>query len=167
MLKVAPIITAFAIAISIMWYLYPPSPDLSSIAHAHAAFMLVLDGKTIDLAKPEFMVKDQLIHLESLDGNTIHRHAREVDLGQFFKSVGMSHDNITNCFTDTEGKQYCNDPASNKKLRFWINGEELNGRLENHVIAKDDRILVVYGNEGPDQIKQYLDSLNAIQIRDT
>lgn len=141
------------------------SSVFSEVVHVHAAFTLIVDGEVIDLAKPEFMLKDNLIHLDELDGNTLHTHGRDVTLGKFFHSIGMSHDNITNCLTNIDGQEYCNDTVLAKKVRFWINGEELQGALENHVIAEKDRILVVYGNEDSARVRQYLYALNGIPIK--
>ena len=165
-MMILPIVAVFVIGIGAMFYFNPPAGANLAKIHAHAAFALVVDGKTVDLSKSEYMVRDSQVHLEDLDGSNIHTHKRDADLGRFFGSIGMSHDNITNCFTNVDGEEYCNDPVSKKKLRFWINGEELGGALENHVIADKDRILVVYGNEDPIGIKQYVDILNAVQIKE-
>lgn len=165
-MKVVPIVAVFSIGIGAMFYYNPPTPANLAPAHVHTAFTLIINGETLDFAKPEFMLKDNLIHLEELDGNTLHTHGRDVTLGKFFHSIGMSHDNITNCLTNIDGQEYCNDTTLAKKVRFWINGEELPGALENHVIADKDRILVVYGNEDSTLIQQYLDALDAIPIKE-
>lgn len=84
--------------------------------------MLVLDGRKVDFAKSEYMNKDSLIHLEGLDGGTVHRHANEVNLGRFFGSLGMGSDHNTGCFRGDDGMKYCDNTDGNR-LRFWINGE--------------------------------------------
>ena len=174
LIKVVPPITAFAVVIAVLFYYYPvelPRPGNSGVgafgsAHAHAAFMLVLDGRIVDLAQTQYMVKDRLIHLEGMDGNTVHRHATEVNLGTFFKSLGIGPDHDTGCLTGDDGVEYC-DGTEGKRLRFWINGEELQGHVENYVIEENNRVLVVYGNEGEQQLQQYLTELDSIQIQAT
>jgi hypothetical protein len=172
LMKVVPPIIAFAAIIAVLFYYYPvelPEPNSSGAgafgsAHAHAALMLVLDGRVVDLAQTQYMVKDRLIHLEGMDGNTVHRHATEVNLGRFFGSLGIGPDHDTGCFTGDDGVEYCDDTAG-KRLRFWINGEELQGHVENYVIEENNRVLVVYGNEGEQQLQQYLAEVNSIEIQ--
>jgi hypothetical protein len=171
LIKLVPPIMAFAVVIAVLLYYYPvelPEPSNSDVgafgsAHAHAALMLVLDGRVVDLAQTQYMVKDRLIHLEEMDRNTVHRHATEVNLGTFFESLGIGPDHDTGCFTGDDGVEYC-DGTAGKRLRFWINGEELQGHVENYIIEENNRILVVYGNEGEQQLQQYLTELDSIQI---
>ena len=173
-MKVVPVIVAFAAVIAVSLYYYPvkpPEPNDSGVgafgsAHAHAALMLVLDGRVVDLAQTQYMVKDRLIHLEGMDGNTVHRHATEVNLGTFFESLGIGPDHNTGCFTGDDGVEYCDDTAG-KRLRFWINGEELQGHVENYVIEENNRVLVVYGDESEGQLRQYLAELDSVQIQAT
>jgi hypothetical protein len=157
-----------------MFYYNPvklPEPTDSSVgafgsAHAHAAFMLVLDGRIVDLAQTQYMVKNRLIHLEGMDGNTVYRYATEVNLGTFFESLGIGLDHDAGCFIGDDGVEYC-DNTGGKRLRFWINGEELQGHVENYVIEENNRVLVVYGNEGEQQLQQYLAEVNSIEIQGT
>ena len=172
LIRMVPPIIAFAAVIAVLFYYYPvelPKPSNSGIgafgsAHAHAAFMLVLDGRVVDLAQTQYMVKDELIHLERMDGNTVHRHATEVNLGTFFESLGIGPDHDTGCFTGDDRIEYC-DNTDGKRLRFWIDAEELQGHVENYVIAENNRVLVVYGNEGEQQLQQYLVELDSVQIQ--
>ena len=172
LIKVFASIVAFGIAIGVMFYYYPVKiPAVSNLgtgmvgsAHTHAAFMLVLDGRIVDFSKFEYMLKDDLIHVEDMNGNLIHNHAIEVNLGRFFSSLGMGS-NHTDCFIGDDDQKYC-DNAAGKRFRLWVNGEELLGHAENYVMSNNDRVLLAYGDEEPQKIQQYLSSLNQIPIQE-
>jgi len=167
-MKVLLPIVGLAITIGVLAYYYPPQftnnigVGTFGTAHSHTAFMLVLDGRIVDFTKPEYMVKDDLIHLEDMEGDVIHRHASEVNIGRFFSSLGMGS-NHSGCFTGDDGIQYCDEP-SGKRLRLWVDGEELQGHAENYIPEQNHRVLLLYGDEDQQQVQQYLSTLNEIEI---
>lgn len=131
-------------------------------AHEHAAFIIVIDGKRIDFSQDKYQVKSLFIHVENMIGTTMHKHASQVPVGEFLKSVGMSvTDN--NCFVSDDARQYCS--TGGKTLRFFVNGEEREPKtIMNYILNDDDRFLLIYGAESQAQINTQLESLGRIPI---
>ena len=118
--------------------------------------------RTSLLLKMEYQdqVRSQYMHVENNDGNTLHRHATGVPVGEFFSSIGM---NITdNCFTLENKTSYCSNGNSN--LEFYVNGNKTNS-IVNYVFNEDDRILIVYGNKNSMETQQDLDALRLTEIK--
>lgn len=128
--------------------------------HVHAAFAMKINGEKWDFSQEKYQVQSQYIHVENNDGNTLHRHATGVPVGEFFSSLGM---NVTDsCFTLENKTSYCSNGNSN--LEFYINGNKTNS-IANHVFNEDDRILIVYGNKNAMETQQDLDSLRLSEIK--
>src|SRR5918995_2001560 len=86
--------------------------------HVHAAFAVKINGEKLDFSQEKYQVKSQYIHVENNDGNTLHRHATDVPVGEFFASLGM---NVTDsCFTLENKTSYCSNGNSN--LQFYLSG---------------------------------------------
>ena len=147
------IIAAVAVAISNK---YGP---LGS-AHEHAAFLVKLDGVPIDFSQGKYQVKSRLIHVENNDGTTLHRHATNVPFIEFLKSVDMDIRN--GCFVSDDGREYCD--TADKKLRYFVNGNQTDS-IADYVINDNDRILVIYGDENGNELKQEINALREIPIR--
>ena len=60
------------------------------------------------------------------------------------------------CITPDDKEKLCSD--GNNKLKFFVNGKE-NNEFENYVFNDLDKILISYGNENQEQIKNQLDSI--------
>lgn len=129
-------------------------------AHEHAVFEVRLDGNPIDFSQSKYQVQSQFIHVEGNDGTTVHRHATEVPLGEFLRSVGMNIEN--NCFVSDDGKRFCDDGT--KQLRYFVNGTEQNS-IRDYVLSQNDRILIIYGNESQEQLQAAFDKLNSTPIK--
>jgi hypothetical protein len=129
-------------------------------AHEHAAFLVKLDGVPIDFSQSKYQVKSRLIHVENNDGSTLHRHATDVPFIEFLKSVDMDIRN--GCFMGDDRREYCD--TADKKLRYFVNGTET-GSISDYVPNENDRILVIYGDENDNEIKQEIDALRQIPIR--
>jgi hypothetical protein len=129
-------------------------------AHEHAAFLVKLDGVPIDFSQSKYQVKSRLIHVENNDGSTLHRHATDVPFIEFLKSVDMDIRN--GCFVGDDRREYCD--TADKKLRYFVNGTET-GSISDYVPNENDRILVIYGDENDNEIKQEIDALRQIPIR--
>jgi hypothetical protein len=129
-------------------------------AHEHAAFLVKLDGTPIDFSQGKYQVKSRLIHVENNDGTTLHRHATDVPFIEFLKSVDMDIKN--GCFVGDDGREFCD--TADKKLRYFVNGTETDS-IANYVANENDRILVIYGDENSNEIKQQIDALRQIPIR--
>ena len=129
-------------------------------AHEHAAFLVRLDGVPIDFSQGKYQVKSRLIHVENNDGTTLHRHATNVPFIEFLKSVDMDIRN--GCFVRDDGREYCD--TADKKLRYFVNGNQTDS-IADYVINDNDRILVIYGDENGNELKQEIDTLREIPIR--
>ena len=128
--------------------------------HVHAAFAVKINGEKLNFSQPQYQVRSKYIHVENNDGNTMHRHATKVPVGEFFRSVGM---NVTDkCFTLENKTSYCSDGNSN--LEFYVNGNKTNS-IAKYVIKDNDRILIVYGNKNQMETQQDLDALRLTQIK--
>ncbi|HVE37645.1 MAG TPA: hypothetical protein VNA18_05575 [Nitrososphaeraceae archaeon] len=128
--------------------------------HVHAAFAVKINGEKLDFSQEKYQVRSQYMHVENNDGNTLHRHATGVPVGEFFNSVGM---NITdNCFTLEDKTSYCTKENSN--LELYVNGNKTNS-IANYVFNEDDRILIVYGNNNAIETQQDLDALRLTEIK--
>jgi hypothetical protein len=129
-------------------------------AHQHAAFLVKLDGVPIDFSQGKYQVKSRLIHVENNDGTTLHRHATGVPFIEFLKSVDMDIRN--GCFVRDDGREYCD--TADKKLQYFVNGTQTDS-IADYVVNDNDRILVIYGDENGNELKQEIDALRKIPIR--
>ena len=128
--------------------------------HQHAAFIVKLDGVPIDFSQGKYQVKSRLIHVENNDGTTLHRHATGVPFIEFLKSVDMDIRN--GCFVRDDGREYCD--TADKKLQYFVNGTQTDS-IADYVVNDNDRILVIYGDENGNELKQEIDALRKIPIR--
>jgi len=132
--------------------------------HIHADWKIYIDGKALDFSDKSHMERmrnnmpvSSFIHVDSgapapeKTGDVIHMHATGIPLWIFFKSIGMDFDK--NCITLENKEKFCND--SNKKLQFFVNGKESN-EFENYVFNDLDKILISYGDESEDEVKNQL-----------
>jgi hypothetical protein len=157
------------VAISIVLAILFPRSDVSATygtlgsAHEHAAFLLNLNGTKFDFAQQKYMVRSNYIHMESyngtLDGTTLHKHATDVPIGEFVKSIRMDISN--GCFITDENERFCDN--ENSKLRFYVNGNQTED-IMGYVLNDDDRILIVYGNQSSSEIENELQELNNIRV---
>ena len=129
-------------------------------AHEHAVFLVKLDGVPIDFSQGKYQVQSNLIHVENDDGTTLHRHATDVPFGEFLQSVDMDIRN--GCFIGDDGREYCD--TVDKKLRFFVNGTQTDS-IADYVPNENDRILVIYGDEDENELKQEIDALGQVEAR--
>ncbi|MDP3764973.1 MAG: hypothetical protein Q8R04_00520 [Nanoarchaeota archaeon] len=127
--------------------------------HIHADFKVNIDGKSINFANPNYYMKSSFLHLDDNQNKedasgVLHMHASGVPLWIFFNSIGMNFDK--DCITLENREKFCND--SNKKLKFFVNGKESN-EFENYVFNDLDKILISYGDESEEEIKNQLASI--------
>jgi len=119
--------------------------------HSHAALLVKIFGDTFDFSSPAYQIKSSWIHFEGRDGTTIHKHATGVDLGYLFETLAIGLDD--QCYIFSDGKQFCSN--EDYKLKFFINGEQVSD-ISEYEIMEDDRVLIVYGAETPEEIEAYL-----------
>jgi len=119
--------------------------------HSHAALLVKIFGDTFEFSGPAFQIKSSWIHFEGRDGTTIHKHATGVDLGYLFDTLAIGLDD--QCYIFPDGKQFCSNEAY--KLKFFVNGEQV-PNISDYGIIEDDKILILYGAETPEEIEGYL-----------
>lgn len=127
--------------------------------HTHAGILVKIFGDTFDFSAPAYQIKSSWIHFEGNDGTTVHKHATGVKLGYLFQTLRLGLDD--QCFEFQDGRSFCtNDEYS---LKFFINGEQVND-IRDYEIQEDDRILISYGAETPEEIQSQLMELEAQPI---
>jgi len=119
--------------------------------HSHAALLVKIFGDTFEFSSPAFQIKSSWIHFEGRDGSTIHKHATGVSLGYLFETLAIGLDD--QCYVFPDGKQFCSN--EDYKLNFFINREQVSD-IREYEIMEDDRVLIVYGAETPEEIEAYL-----------
>lgn len=119
--------------------------------HSHAAILVKIFGDTFDFDGPAFQIKSSWIHFEGRDGTTIHKHATGVTLGYLFETLAIGIDD--QCYVFPDGKQFCTN--EDYTLKFFINREQVSD-IRDYEIQEDDRVLIVFGDETPEEIEAYL-----------
>ena len=139
--------------------------------HIHADWKIYINGKEFDWSPytdlhQKQMVGDKsvlgtsaFIHIHPAQspekaGDVLHMHATGIPLWIFFNSIGMDFNK--DCIILENKEKFCND--SNKKLKFYVNGE-LNNEFENYAFNDLDKILISYGDENEEEINNQLASI--------
>jgi len=139
----------------------PDAPPGHTMAddHQHASILVKIFGDKFDFSLPSYQIRSSWIHFEGNDGNTIHRHSKGIELGYLFDtlSLGLS----TECFVFQDKREFCtNDDYT---LKFYINGNQVPD-IQDYVIMDNDRILLSYGSEDTDEIKEQLMELESQEL---
>ena len=127
--------------------------------HSHTALLVKIFVDTFDFDGPAFQIKSSWIHFEGRDGTTIHKHATGVNLGYLFDTLSIGLDD--QCYIFPDGKQFCSN--EDYKLKFFINGEQVPD-IRDYETMEDDKVLIVYGGETPEEIDAYLLQLDSQEI---
>ena len=169
-LLAAGILTLIALIIGYSGYVFvtmdadvPGAPDGAGrlgAEHEHASLLVRIFDDKFDFAVPSYQIKSSWIHFEESDGTTIHRHASEVTLGYLFNSLNIGID--SECYSFPDGRQFCTN--EDYSLKYYLN-HQLVDDINDHVIQDDDRILITFGNETPEQIEEQLIELDSQVIK--
>jgi hypothetical protein len=160
------IIAAVAAGIVFGVYSYALNPPRTAnfgapgSTHEHIAFKLFIHNQAIDFSQSKYQVRSQYVHFENGDGDTVHKHATNLDIGFLFETLGMKF--TSECLTMDNGTEYCNDV--NSTLKFLVNGVRNDG-YNNYLLQDGDRILLSYGSEGQEQIDEQLMILQGLTIQ--
>ncbi len=119
--------------------------------HSHVGILVKIFGDTFEFSGPAFQIKSSWIHFEGRDGTTIHKHATGVDLEYLFNSLSIGLDD--QCYVFPDGKSYCTQ--EDYTLKFFINEEQVSD-IRNYEAMDEDKILILYGAETPEEIDAYL-----------
>ncbi|MFQ5781558.1 MAG: protein-disulfide isomerase [Nitrosopumilus sp.] len=137
----------------------PENAGALGSAHDHAAILVKIFGDKFDFSAPAYQIKSSWIHFEGRDGNTVHKHATGVTLGYLFETLGLGLDD--QCFVFQDGRSFCTN--DDYKLVFYINGEQVPD-IREYEIQDDDRILISYGAETPEELQAQLLELENEEI---
>ncbi|MBI2134348.1 hypothetical protein HYU09_00010 [Candidatus Woesearchaeota archaeon] len=135
--------------------------------HIHADWKVYINGIELDFSDKSHMERMQsnkpvssFIHVDSgspspeKTGDILHMHATGVPLWIFFESIGLDFNK--DCIILDNKEKFCND--GNKKLRFFVNGKE-NDEFENYVFKDLDKILISYGSDSEEELRNQLASM--------
>jgi len=137
----------------------PENAGVLGSEHSHAAILVKVFGDSFDFSAPAYQIKSSWIHFEGRDGGTIHKHATGVTTGYLFETLALELDD--QCFVFQDGRSFCtNDDYS---LNFFINDKQVSD-IREYEIIEDDRILITYGAETPEEIESQLLELNNQEI---
>ena len=160
--KALAVVMAFIIILIAIMYvqnaLTPKTDPYLGDIHVHADFKVYLNGEMFNFTQEKYMSSNtsklsQFVHLHDMDGDVIHVHMSTVNLGMFFTSLNMNLNST--CFA-TENQTYCNSPQGT--LKVFVNGQP-NYEFDTYKPKDLDRILITYGNEGPELIQYQLASV--------
>ena len=127
--------------------------------HSHAGILVKIFGDTFDFSAPAYQIKSAWIHFEGNDGTTIHKHATGVKLGYLFETLRLGLDD--QCFEFQDGRSFCTN--EDYSLKFFINGEQVSD-VRDYEISEDDKILISYGAETPEELDSQLLELEAMVL---
>ena len=169
-LMAAGILTLVALIVGYSGYVFvtmdadvpgaPPGAGRLGGEHEHASLLVRIFNDKFDFAVPSYQIKSSWIHFEESDGTTIHRHASEVTLGYLFDSLNIGID--SECYSFPDGRQFCTN--EDYSLKYYLN-HQLVDDINDYVIQDNDRILITFGNETPEQIEEQLIELDSHVIK--
>ncbi len=147
-----------AVAIVVNMFLVQNNQEVGVVGdiHYHADFAIYLNGQRYNFFQEKYMSTQNksfsnFAHLHDLKGNIIHKHASGITLGFFLDTLEMKLDQ--RCLVLDDGTPYCNEGS--KELKFYVNGKQ-NDEFDRYDIQDEDKILLSYGDETPEETKKQL-----------
>jgi len=137
----------------------PENAGVLGSEHSHAAILVKIFGDSFDFSAPAYQIKSSWIHFEGRDGSTVHKHATGVTLGYLFETLALGLDD--QCFVFQDGRSFCTN--EDYSLKFFVNDKQTSD-IRDLEITEDDRILITYGAETPEEIESQLLELNNQEI---
>ena len=128
--------------------------------HVHASLLVRIFGDTFDFSSPTYQIKSSWIHFEDTDGTTIHRHSSGVTLGFLFDTLNIGIND--ECYRFPDGREFCTN--EDYSLKYYINHKSVDS-IYDYVLADDDRILISFGPETPEEIEEQLIELDSQMIK--
>lgn len=137
----------------------PPEAGALGSEHSHTGILVKIFGDEFDFSSPSYQLKNRWIHFEGNDGTTVHKHATGVKMGYLFDSLAIGLDD--QCFVFPNDKEYCN--TEKYSLKFFVNGEQVDDIIE-YEPMDDDKVLISFGDETPEEIESQLLELQGQQL---
>ncbi|HEY8109351.1 MAG TPA: protein-disulfide isomerase [Candidatus Nitrosotenuis sp.] len=136
-----------------------PQGSVLRDAHEHASILVRISGDKFDFSGIQFQLMSPWIHFEGSNGNTIHRHSNGITLGYLFDTLhlGLSQD----CFVFHDKREFCTN--DDYELKFYINGEKVSD-IRDYEIFDNDKILISYGSETPEEIEEQIAELESQEL---
>tara|TARA_Y100000310_G_scaffold311930_1_gene358702 strand:- start:64 stop:660 length:597 start_codon:yes stop_codon:yes gene_type:complete len=169
-LKAAGILVLIAVIVGYSVYVFinldsnapgaPPNAGKLGDEHEHASILVKIFGDKFDFTSPAYQIKSSWIHFEDSDGTTIHRHSSGVTLGYLFANLGIGID--SECYKFPDGRQFCTN--EDYSLKYYINHQIVKD-INDYVLDDNDRILITYGNQTPEEIEEQLMELDSQIIK--
>jgi len=138
----------------------PPGAGKLGGEHEHASLLVRIFGDKFDFDSPAYQIKSSWIHFEDSDGTTIHRHSSGVTLGYLFNSMGFTVND--ECFAFPDGREFCTN--EDYSLKYYINHQSVDN-IYDYILEDDDRILISFGPETPEEIEEQLIELDSQIIK--
>ena len=138
----------------------PPNAGKLGDEHEHASLLVRIFGDKFDFTSPAYQIKSSWIHFEDSDGTTIHRHSSGVMLGYLFANLGIDID--SECYKFPDGRHFCSN--EDYRLKYYINHQIVKD-VNDYVLDDNDRILITYGNQTPEEIEEQLMELDSQIIK--
>ena len=169
-LKAAGVLALIAIIVGYTGYVFinmdstvpgsPPNAGRLGDEHEHASLLVRIFGDKFNFGGPSYQIKNSWIHFEDSDGSTIHRHSSGVTLGYLFDGMGFTVND--ECFAFPDGREFCTN--EDYSLKYYINHRSV-GNIYDYVLEDDDRILISFGPETPEEIEVQLIELDSQIIK--
>lgn len=137
----------------------PPDAGALGSEHSHTGILVKIFGDNFDFSSPSYQLKNRWVHFEGNDGTTIHKHATGVKFGYLFESLAIGLDK--ECFVFPNENSYCN--TEKFSLKFFVNGEQVSDIID-YEMMDEDKILISFGDETPEEIESQLLELQGQQI---
>jgi len=132
----------------------PPGAGALGSAHENIPLLVRIFGDKFDFSTSAYQIKSSYMHFEGGNGNIIHRHASGVTMGYFFETLGLT---LTDeCYIFKDGREFCSN--EDYSLKFYINNQQVDSILD-YIGQQNDKILISYGNETPEEIEEQLQEL--------
>jgi len=140
----------------------PPGAGTLGDQHEHASILVRIFGDKFDFSTPTYQIKSSWIHFEGSDGHTIHRHSSGVTLGYLFETLGITLNDECYIFQLQSGPgNFCTN--EDYSLKFYINHQQEDS-ITSYVLQEEDRILISFGGETPEEIEEQLQELDSQAI---
>ncbi len=131
-----------------------PSIGPLNSTHDHADFIVYINGESIDFSLEQFQVRSAYVHLEGGDGEVIHMHAINLNLGFLFQTLGMR---LTSTSISIQAGQVYENGAG-RELKVYVNDVRIDNPA-NYIVQPLDKILIVYGDETEEEIAALLETV--------
>lgn len=133
--------------------------------HFHSNFAVYINGEREEFSFPTYYEEVAActtayhdnpkgrVHMHGQINDVIHVHDKRVTYGNFFQNIGWG---VGRDYLATLDEVYREDETH--KLTFMLNGEVIDS-VTNRVIGNLDKLLISYGTESAEELRQQYDSI--------